>query len=130
MSISIGELIKTERKKKGLTQKQLGELCGMADSAIRRYESHRVTPTFQNLYKIFVALDIKEYNMLAICRRYSEIDQGRELLITDDLLEISEENLLKYYNSLNLDGKKEAIKIIRILQFVPEYTEKDDLPFD
>ena len=35
--MSVGENIKRIRKEKGLTQKQLGELCGLADSAIRRY---------------------------------------------------------------------------------------------
>ncbi len=35
--MTIGENIKRIRKEKGLTQKQLGSLCQMADSAIRRY---------------------------------------------------------------------------------------------
>ena len=34
--MTIGEKIKFLRQKKGLTQKQLGALCGMADSAIRK----------------------------------------------------------------------------------------------
>lgn len=51
--MSIGENIKKIRVQKGLTQKQLGELCGMADSAIRRYENGRANP---KLYNTKVAL--------------------------------------------------------------------------
>ena len=36
--MSIGEHIKEIRLSKGLTQKQLGELCGMSESMIRQYE--------------------------------------------------------------------------------------------
>ena len=39
MPNSVGEIIKKLRIERGLTQKQLGELCEMADSAIRRYEN-------------------------------------------------------------------------------------------
>ena len=141
MGISIGELIKTERKQKGLTQKQLGDLCGMADSAIRRYESNRVTPNFYNLNKIFEALDIKDYNMLAISRKYYETEkadnekkgidkEGQLFLLTTDSLEVSKDILLKFFNELNIEGQREAIKLLYILHSVPEYTEPDDLPFD
>ncbi len=42
--MTIGENIKRIRKEKHLTQKELGHLCGMADSAIRRYELGKSTP--------------------------------------------------------------------------------------
>ena len=54
--MSIGENIKKKRIQKGLTQKQLGELCGMADSAIRRYENGRANPKYETLEKIAAAL--------------------------------------------------------------------------
>ena len=54
-----GEKIKELRKKRGLTQKQLGDLCGMADSAIRRYENGRANPKIETLQKIADALDVK-----------------------------------------------------------------------
>ena len=56
--MSIGENIKRIRKEKGLTQKQLGELCGLADSAIRRYENGGANPKRETLKKIAKALDI------------------------------------------------------------------------
>lgn len=57
IKLSIPENIKKIRKEKGLTQKELGKLCGMADSAIRRYESGRANPKIKTLIKIAEALN-------------------------------------------------------------------------
>lgn len=57
--MGIGDRIKAVRLKRGLTQKQLGELCGMADSAIRRYESGRGNPTEKTIQRIADALLIR-----------------------------------------------------------------------
>lgn len=56
--MGVGARIRELRKKKGLTQKQLGELCGMADSAIRFYESDRGNPTQKTLERIADALGV------------------------------------------------------------------------
>lgn len=56
--MTIGDNIKKARLKAGLTQKQLGELSGMADSAIRRYENNRANPKKQTIEKISEALKI------------------------------------------------------------------------
>lgn len=54
----IGARIREIRQRKGLTQKQLGELCGMADSAIRRYESGRAEPKIKTIETIADALQV------------------------------------------------------------------------
>lgn len=59
-----GEKIKEFRKKRGLTQKQLGNLCGMADSAIRRYENGRANPKIETLRKIADALEVNVTELL------------------------------------------------------------------
>lgn len=64
--MTTGEKIKTLRQKKGLTQKQLGDLCGMADSAIRRYENGRAKPKIETLQKIADALDIKISELISL----------------------------------------------------------------
>ena len=57
------ENIRKIRKEKGLTQRELGELCGMADSAIRRYESGRANPKIETLQKIANALNVPIYEL-------------------------------------------------------------------
>ncbi len=61
--MTTGELIRQARKKAGLTQKQLGERCGMADSAIRKYESGRITPKTETIKKIAAALNVPWYKL-------------------------------------------------------------------
>ncbi len=56
--MEIGDRIRAIRMERGLTQKELGNLCGMADSAIRRYESNRGNPTQKTLIKIAKALGV------------------------------------------------------------------------
>lgn len=55
---SIGQNIKKIRLNKNMTQKQLGALCGMADSAIRRYENGGANPKIETLGKIAQALNV------------------------------------------------------------------------
>jgi len=50
--MTVGQNIKRLRKEKGLTQKQLGDKCGLADSAIRRYELGGANPKIETLDKI------------------------------------------------------------------------------
>ena len=56
--LSTGEKIKIIRKAKGLTQKELGKLCGMSESQIGQYESEIRNPKTDSIEKIAQALDI------------------------------------------------------------------------
>ena len=62
--MNIGGRIRVLRTEKALTQKQLGDLCGMADSAIRRYESNRGNPTQETLQRIASALGVSVSDLL------------------------------------------------------------------
>lgn len=57
--VTIGEQIKLFRVEKGLTQKQLADACGMADSAIRKYESGNVRPKMATVSRIAKALGVE-----------------------------------------------------------------------
>lgn len=56
--MSIGANIKKARIAAKMTQKQLAKACGIADSAIRKYESESVTPKLPMLKKIANALGV------------------------------------------------------------------------
>lgn len=55
--MTVGEKIKKIRQEKGMTQKELGKKCGLADSAIRRYELGGANPKIETLQKIADALE-------------------------------------------------------------------------
>lgn len=52
MNNNIGENIKTIRKTKGLTQKQLGQLLGVSQAAIGQFESGKSNLTIDTIKKI------------------------------------------------------------------------------
>lgn len=54
--MTIGERIRNLRKTRNLTQKQLGELSGIAEPTIRRYELGKLNPKYETIKKIAVAL--------------------------------------------------------------------------
>ncbi len=54
----IGKLIEA-REKKGLSQKQLADLCGVKQPAIARLESIKSTPQINTLFKILTPLGYK-----------------------------------------------------------------------
>ena len=55
----IGDMIKTARKKKKLTQEQLGELVGVKKAQISRLENNTGNVTFETVLRIFNALGAK-----------------------------------------------------------------------
>ena len=60
---SLGVRIRYFRKKKGFTQKELGEAIGVNDSTIRNYELGNRTPDANTMAKIAEALEIDFYTL-------------------------------------------------------------------
>lgn len=151
--MSIGENIKRIRTEKGLTQKELGKLCGMADSAIRRYENGGANPKIETLQKIAAALHVNTYDLRNDFRSFeANIIEEHPLLaaakrtgnLNNDLFEDFKERtiikklditkdkqeLLFEYNKLNKVGKKEAIKRTQELAEIPKYRKEEDTETD
>lgn len=143
--MEIGDKIRLARKKRGLTQQQLGNLCGMADSAIRRYENNRANPKIETIQKIANALDVplsefysyifngETYIELANTKNEDERQSQLEILkqdhrinfdkITQPVNNKNELILLSNYEKLNDTGKDEALKRVKELTEIPRYTE-------
>lgn len=56
--MSIGTRIREARKSLGLTQKALGELAGIAEPTVRKYESDRLHPKYETLEKLAAPLQV------------------------------------------------------------------------
>ena len=121
-----GDMIRKCRTEKGLTQKKLGELCGIADSNIRKYESGNQNPKIETLQKIADALDIPVNHLLA-----GKIITGDELKeklseygLTHLVPDTEEERIvLENCKKLNETGKKEAAKRVEELTHLEKYTK-------
>lgn len=81
--MSIGKKIKEIRIKRGFTQKQLGNLCGIADSNIRKYENGLQNPKIETLRKIAKALDVL---VIENNNQFDLIDKNQTLIKTIDCI--------------------------------------------
>ncbi len=61
LNYGIGDRIRYFREKAGLTQKQLGEITGKSESAIRNYELENRRPDWETLTRIANALKVSYY---------------------------------------------------------------------
>ena len=124
-----GDMIRKYRTEKGLTQKKLGELCGIADSNIRKYESGNQNPKIETLQKIADALDIPVNRLLAgkIISRDELKEKLSEYGLTHLVPDTEEERtVLENCKKLNETGKKEAAKRVEELTNLPQYINKDN----
>lgn len=99
----LGNRIKTLRKQKGLTQKQLGEKCGIVDVNIRKYESGTQKPKIETLQKIAYALGVSthelQYGALDTTGKKIQYYRGQQNLSLEELsskTSIPIENLKAY----------------------------------
>ena len=121
-----GDMIRKYRTEKGLTQKKLGELCGIADSNIRKYESGNQNPKIETLQKIADALDIPVNRLLAgkIISRDELKEKLSEYGLTHLVPDTEEERtVLENCKKLNEPGKKEAAKRVEELTHLEKYTK-------
>lgn len=97
--MNFGDALKKARISAGLTQKQLCEMCGMADSAIRKYESGKIKPKIETTAKLAKALnvDIPYFYELSDFEHVDSI-QSREYCAIDELalFVLDKELKLKY----------------------------------
>ena len=107
-------------------KRKLGELCGIADSNIRKYESGNQNPKIETLQKIADALDIPVNRLLAgkIISRDELKEKLSEYGLTHLVPDTEEERtVLENCKKLNETGKKEAAKRVEELTHLEKYTK-------
>ena len=149
--MTIGERIKYYRLQKGLTQKELATMIGVAEITIRQYESNKREPKKENVYKLMDALSLNIYQLLddnigdqtikleenvlqdsPMARAFMKENPNSHLaneFIRNKKLEILQittdtEALIMNYNKLNSEGKNEAQKQIQNLTKISDYISK------
>lgn len=125
-----GDAIRKYRKQRSLTQKQLGEKCGINEANIRKYELGSQNPKIETLQKIAAALEIPvTYLRAGITPDPDEVKQKvAQWGISGALAQTGEERLiLERCRTLNDSGQKEAVRQVELLTKIPEY-RKDDQP--
>lgn len=117
--MSIGNQIKTIRLQKHMTQKQVADACGMADSAIRKYESGIQTPKLDTIRRIAKALGV-EWNDLVPADEQAEtvIHHMKDKL---GALNCLDDRLMNAFHKLNAEGQQKAVERLEELTEIPKY---------
>ncbi len=87
-----GDLIRQARKQAGLTQKALGEMCGIAESQIRQYEANKLNPKPETLKKIALPLGVKWFMLK---------DDDSERVLDQPTAEVFRERVQQILDSAN-----------------------------
>ena len=110
----IGERIKQERIKRGLTQLELGKMLGVSKVSICGYETGTRTPTVDTFLKLIDILDLKaEYALGLDINVVAELEAEYHVVMAKEDMVIIEE-LKKHrelYNKLCSEPKR-TIEII------------------
>lgn len=106
-----------------MTQKELADKCGMADSAIRKYESGKVIPKIETRKRIATALNITTSDLMSPLELMSE-NFSESLNKAVEMIKISAEKdnrLLAAYHSMNDKGQEKALDVVEDLAQIPAY---------
>lgn len=140
--MTIGENIRRFRKEKKLTQKQLGAYCGIAESAIRRYELGGANPKIETIRKIASALGVYISDLVEDWDTFSKDEIMEDLTdygggfygkeapkemqkkITERLFG-HKADICQKMDLLNNSGQEKAIEQVELLTKIPEYQRKD-----
>ena len=143
--MSIGKNIKAIRKEKGLTQKKLAELSGIAEITIRQYEAEKYRPKVEQLDKLAAALDVslldiiyggeypdfmtghKKFEDMTPEEQAASIEADREAALESQIQMIlyqrygDDFSTFEDYMSLNAEGKLIASEFITYLRKSRKY---------
>lgn len=142
----IGDRIKNRRKDLKFTLQEIADVVGVASSTIQRYESGRISqlklPVLESIAKAInvnpvwlvkedapMETGISDFDFI---KKYKEEVEKRTVHTTINLKDFKflfakEDELLDNFKKLNTVGKDEAIKRIKELTFINEYTMDDPI---
>ena len=114
--MTIGEKIKKARTDAKMTQKELAEKCGMADSAIRKYESGKVTPKLDTIAKIARAMGLYAGDLVD-AGQWGQVQPGED----SETASAAESQLIYHFRTLNDNGQTVAVERVQELAQIPAY---------
>lgn len=117
--MNIGEIIKIERMKKGMTQDELAEKVGVQKSAVAKWENGRVSEIRRsNLKNLADALGINPNQLLG--NDISERFEQKEPAFQIDGLTESQRKLIDFAKGLTED---QADKMLRLMKSILAFDE-------
>ncbi|AQP95793.1 MULTISPECIES: helix-turn-helix domain-containing protein [Bacillus] len=125
--MSFGHNLKTLRKQKGLTQKQLAEKLFLSQSSITRFEKDEILPTSETLNKIANFFDVS-IDYLLNRPQLEKKNSNLEKAFNEAIKELKDEETLLFMKDGDIDEEtaeliKKALK--NGVRFINEMKRKD-----
>lgn len=127
--MTTGKTIRKLRKEKGITQKKLSELTGIAEITIRQYEADKYSPKLQQAEKIATALEVTPFDIMGFAYWDATVDVKQlrnEIAALEAVDSAYGEAVFKVFSdflSLNDTGRRKAAEYIADLTEQPKYLE-------
>ena len=113
----LGDKIKTLRETEGLTQMELTQKIGIAQSTLGMIESNKRIPGRKTLAKLAIFFNVSIDYLLS-----NEISNNKT---PENKIDLKEIKLIKEFKRLNEKGKDEAIKRIKELGELNKYQDTE-----
>lgn len=125
LTIYVGSKIKEYRKKKKMTQRELGKLINKSDNTISNYETGAIAPSQEALFTLAKILEVKVDDFFPGTTTDGYLDQAVSNADNDlDIADISFLNqLVNHAKTLNNVDRKRLIDNIRL---AVEFFDKSD----
>ena len=126
--MSFGHKLKTLRKQRGLTQKELAEKLFLSQSSITRFEKDEILPTSETLSKIANYFDVSIDFLLDRPQSPQKKNSNLEKALNEAIEELKDEETLLFMKNGDIDEEtaeliKKALK--NGVRFVNEMKRKD-----
>lgn len=146
--MKFGDRLKEIRKKKGLSQKELGQRLGVSQAMIAQYEKGDRNPKLETVKKIAAALEVGTDYLITLgtIDLISSTLSDKNGFSEDEILKMlnapgvtferlyntletdridTEKELLSNYRKLNNNGQEKALDQVEMLTKIEEYKAKD-----
>ena len=152
--MTLGETIRSARKKAGLTQAELGEMLGVSGSMIGQWENNLRKPKHETLKKVALALGVSISNLLPTdyLAPYEDVasDIKRDMidsatspeeyqeaintstsniqtqLLFSDIQQRRLQKIAGYFDVMNAKGQQIAVERVEELTKIPDYQKADE----
>lgn len=134
--MTFGQKVKEIRKKKNLSQQQLGQIMGIKQQTVAQYEKAIDQPKLSTVRKIAEALDVTISELVVDWSSFSpgELyeDMADNKFDYEDInprQSVNDSRIINHFHSLNYAGQDKALEQVEMLTKIPEYqAETPDKP--
>lgn len=114
----LGERIREERKKRGLSQNVVAHNAGIAVNSLRLYEANKRTPNLEQLRRIAIAIGVTVADLVDNEYWATLPDYETKTAFSDNPLKTTLESL---FQKLNEEGQQKAVERVEELTEIPKY---------